>query len=81
MNLFKFVYNFNAILGMVFIISLVVLTLNAYEDETVPRKKRHLILSLFIELILLGFLIYSFRSFSSTSKTVIGIFDVIGWFI
>jgi len=81
MNFFELIYNFNTILGIIFLISLVILTINAYEDENAPGKKRHLIISLFIELLLLGLLIYGLRSFSSTSKTVIGVIDVIDWFI
>ena len=81
MNFFELVYNFNAFLGIVFFIVLIIITMAAYRDEHNPSKKRHLILSLFVELGLLGLLLFSIRSFSSQTKTVIGVVDVAGWFM
>ena len=81
MNFFELVYNFNAFLGIVFFVVLMLLTMAAYKDEHNPTKKRHLILSLFLELLLLGFLLFSIRSFSSQTKTIIGAVDVVGWFV
>ena len=80
MNFFELVYDFNAFLGIIFFVILILLTIVAYKDEHNPSKKRHLILSLFMELLLLGFLLFSIRSFSSGTKTVIGVVDVLGWF-
>ena len=80
MNFFEFIYDFNAFLGIIMFVFLIILTMYAYRSEHNPSKKKHLIFSLVIELILLAVLLFSIRSFSTNTKTVIGAVDVLGWF-
>ena len=80
MNFFEFIYDFNAFLGIIMFVFLIILTMYAYKSEHNPSKKKHLILSLVVELILLVVLLFTIRSFSTNTKTVIGAVDVLGWF-
>lgn len=80
MNFFELVFNFNSIIGITFLIILILLTIHSYTDTHDKQRKHKMLLWLVGEIVVFAIVLFSIRSMSSQTKSIIGAVDVVNWF-
>lgn len=77
MNFLVGIYNFSAILGIGILLLLLAGTIHTYNNTKQPQRKRHFIIAMVIEVLLILFLLYMLIYASAKTKKILGGLDLV----
>ena len=81
MKFFELIYNAESVLSIIVFTLMIFFSIYLYRHTQDAQEKHQLIISMGVELLVIILLLYGLKSFSSTTKSVVGFVDVLGWFL